>query len=293
MTTHVYSSIFEHTSDATFRAWGSQLAAALSQVGLTQTSDTGQINWTTVTRASANNVAGYEIWRLSGSALYFKIEYGTDTISTYPMLYVTVGTGSNGSGTITGQTNTRNKITQNAAIVSYSVLYKTYLSCSADHFALVFKDGAAAGGYLYGLVVVGRTVDNTGAATATGFGILRTQGQGGSIAAEALKLQCVRTAATAATRTDSTDFVVIPGTPQKSKVGNDLQTYQLFMNMPDVMPFKWAVAVIYTEIMKLSTVTVASAGATPSKYLSIGKLNASYGLAGFDKLFYSIAILWE
>lgn len=118
MTTDVRSLVFDsYTSDAAFRAWGSGLSAALQAVGLVQTTDTGQVNWTTVTRIGTQGtevINGYEIYRLndalqSTAPVFIKIEYGTlngnsGSLSPIgsPALFVTVGTSTNGSGTLGG-----------------------------------------------------------------------------------------------------------------------------------------------------------------------------------------------
>src|ERR1043165_7959340 len=98
MTTQSWSSVVDHSGDAGFRAWGSELSTKLAAAGLVQTSDTGQINWATVTGPGTNTAGGYEIWRFADSTLYLKMEYGTATGSaSAPGLWCTVGTGSNGS----------------------------------------------------------------------------------------------------------------------------------------------------------------------------------------------------
>jgi hypothetical protein len=94
------------TSDATFRAWGSAVSAALTAVGLAIVADTGTINWTTVTKPGAiDTSAGYEIRKLvdlTGNNVYFRIDYGTSANTSRPGMRITIGSGSNGSGTITG-----------------------------------------------------------------------------------------------------------------------------------------------------------------------------------------------
>jgi hypothetical protein len=98
-----------NTTDAMFRLWGASVGPALSAIGLVQTSDTGQINWTTVLAPiTTNQYRGYEIWRLNdslqGSApVFFKIEYGSSSAAASPSLRITVGKGSDGAGTITNQ----------------------------------------------------------------------------------------------------------------------------------------------------------------------------------------------
>lgn len=107
MATSDFTVVGSNASSAAFRVWGSALSAALATVGLVNTTDTGQINWTTVAVASANSDAGYEIWRFndalqSTTPVFIKFYYGTGTASITPRIRVEVGTGSNGSGTITG-----------------------------------------------------------------------------------------------------------------------------------------------------------------------------------------------
>jgi len=110
MTADSRSIFLVQTTDAEFRAWGSAINAALTAIGLVQTSDTGQINWTTVTRAVGSNTAqGYEIWRMNDTSqstcpIYLKLEYGSGSAAANPSMWITVGTGSNGSGSITGTT---------------------------------------------------------------------------------------------------------------------------------------------------------------------------------------------
>lgn len=104
---------FTNSSDANFRTWGSYFAARFAAVGLVQTTDTGQINWTTVTApGAASTYQGYEVWRFADTLqatapVYIKIEYGSSTSSANnPGIRVQFGSGSNGSGTLTGNLST-------------------------------------------------------------------------------------------------------------------------------------------------------------------------------------------
>ena len=111
MTTTSYNSACLHDTDAAFRTWGSAISSALTTIGLTNTSDTGQINWTTVTRPTANTMAGYEIWRFNDTLqstrpIFIKLEYGTGSNVLYPHMVASIGTGSDGAGTLTNPTST-------------------------------------------------------------------------------------------------------------------------------------------------------------------------------------------
>src|SRR4051812_38221933 len=84
--------------DATFRAWGSGIAAQIAAMGLVQTSDTGQINWTTVTRPGINVLAGYEMWRFADSLqatkpVFIRLDYGIAPVANdRPRIVARVGT---------------------------------------------------------------------------------------------------------------------------------------------------------------------------------------------------------
>jgi len=92
---------------AAFRTWGKQFSDALTAVGLAKTSDTGQIDWTTVTGPTINTYAGYEIRRLSDSIdstypIFLKIEYGAGASTSYCAMRISVGHASDGAGNLTG-----------------------------------------------------------------------------------------------------------------------------------------------------------------------------------------------
>ena len=244
MTTATFTTVVDQSSDAGFRTWVAEMITQMAGVGLVQTSDTGQINTSTVTRAAANtHAAGCStIWHFSDSSLYFKLEFGSAPAATEPQMWVTVGTGSNGTGTITGQTSTRNTICNGGAPVSTSTTYVSYICATTNAFALAWKTNGISNLYPIAYLCVGKTVDGTGAATTTGFGVLRVTGTG-----TPLSFQSVRIAATAATYTDTglaAPCMVIPGNPSSSTTaGGNFQAYDLFMNVPDVVPFVWAGAV--------------------------------------------------
>lgn len=285
MTTQTYTSVVEHSSDATFRAWGLEFNTNLALVGLVQTADTGQINWTTVTRPGVNTAAGYEIWRFSDSSLYLKIEYGTGSATTVPQMWVTVGTGSNGSGTITGQTSTRNIWTAQSVISSTVTTYTTYLCHTTNALTVVWKVNASGGTTPLGFVVVGKTVDGSGAATTLGFGVLRYSSN-----TLVPSFQSVRIASTAVTLTDSTRFAVVVGDVTSSLVGADIQAYQIWMNVPNVVPFAWACIYLTSEITRLNTFSVAMVASASHTYLAIGSTGSINGQSSTN---YSFAALYE
>ena len=268
MSTYSWSSVLAQETDAEFRAWGSELNAALAAVGLVQTADSGQIDWTTVTRAGSYTAAGYEIWRTADSSLYYKVEYGSGGSSNQPNLWLTVGTGSSGAGALTGQSNTWTPLTAGIPPYSTTTAYMSYVSASNNHLTLVWKVNAYADTSPAGFVVVGKTVDSSGAATTTGYAVVQAVSN-----LTAVGMQSVRTAATAQTRAQQTDsWAAVPGKPASSLVGADVQAYTIWMDMPQVMPFAWASLCLRSEFTPWTTVTFAPVGGTSHTYLACGSL---------------------
>lgn len=290
MTTQTYTAVIDHTSDAGFRAWGAALSANLAAAGLVQTADSGQINWSTVTRPSTSTAGGYEIWRFADSSLYLKIEYGTGSGANTPNGWITVGTGSNGSGTITGQSSTRSTwMVGNAAAASTSTTYTTYICRTANVIGVVFGANANGGIYPMGYFVVGKTVDGNGDADSTGFGVLRSSGSG----LNNPSLQTVRTAATAATFNDTTNCILFAGNPSSSLDGADVQAYLMWLNAPRMTPFAWACGYVIAEITELNTFSVALVASASHTYLALGQLSSSAQLNGQSGTTYSIAMIYE
>lgn len=94
-----------------FKNWGSAISAALSSMGWTQTSDTGQVNWSTISTVPTAGNFVYEIWQpgdalQTGSTKFFlKIFYGIGTGSPAgPRLKMQLCTSTDGAGNPTGIT---------------------------------------------------------------------------------------------------------------------------------------------------------------------------------------------
>src|SRR5262245_31346523 len=100
----------DSNSNANFRTWGSAFQAMLELGGFWQrkTSETGQIDWTTVAAPAAGVLAGFEMYQVNDSLassfkLYMKVEFGSSGFATRgARLQITIGTSTNGSGTLFG-----------------------------------------------------------------------------------------------------------------------------------------------------------------------------------------------
>jgi hypothetical protein len=289
MTTASSSSVINHTSDAGFRAWGSEFAAKLSAVGMVQTGDTGQINWVTVTRPGSNTSAGYEIWRFAGSFLYIRFDYGTGPSAAIPAILTQAGSGSNGSGTLTGQTDTQADCTAQLGPDSTSTSYTSrwcHISSGADAaLSVSWKEvSVSSGAGNMGFLVYGKTVDSAGFQRVRMTAAINTT----------LSMQSVRLSATAATFKDVCS-VLVPGDPQTvstASTGNQ-QAYQIPMNVPDVVPFQWGCTVLLSELARGSTVSVAMQDASTHTYISPGEIRSGANFGTYSPGFYTCAMIYE
>lgn len=134
------------TTNAEFRAWGSGIAAGIVAAGLVKTTDTGQIDWTTVlTPTVANTKRGYEIYRFNDALqatrpVFMRFDYGSGAYVYNPMIWVTVGTATDGAGTITAHASFPNTV---AGI--RTSLYNTSSQYFTSLPSLVYVDSDEAG----------------------------------------------------------------------------------------------------------------------------------------------------
>lgn len=274
MSKDLYNTSIEHTSDATFRTWGSALKASIATViaaggFLAQTADTGQINWASVTRPATNTAAGYEVYAfadaLAGSApIVFKLEYGTGSAATGAQMWITVGTGSNGSGTITGVMVARRTFLVGSAPGSAVNLFPTYVSSVAGFFGIGFKLG-------YSVVALG-----SGAGL---LGIGRPCNQDGSLRSDAVTVYTHPTGAptvVTARFADGVNFSTTTGFCLRtygitnSSVGAAFQAWRHVCAYPQTYGFSFFGTVLQSEFPANTSDTATFYGATPRTYVSLG-----------------------
>jgi hypothetical protein len=114
MATRTSSLAPTNNTDANFRLWINEIHNSLIAFGWIQTADTGQINFSTVTRPAATNTfQGYAIYRPNDAlqatcALFIRIDFGTGTGTDSPAIkfQITIG-GTNGAGVLTGNASTQ------------------------------------------------------------------------------------------------------------------------------------------------------------------------------------------
>lgn len=291
MATSSWSSGALHDTDANFRIYGKELSDKLQAMsGLTKTADTGQINWTTVTRAGINSDAGYEIYYLndsihSTSPIYFKIYYGTGAATTNHRLRIEVATGSNGSGTLTG--NGSGTIQQwMIPSAGSATAYASYLCVNTGFVGLFWKTTAAfAGGF-----IIQRTCNADGTPNSKGCQLITNRASNNT----SVYIRNWRFESTAAVYTADTAgwLGLVPQNVTDSSLQNlDKQIYATWGNFPDVRPMFGTAICVATEFSLGTTMSVAMVGSTARTYIA-GGTNA-LGLCANNSGNYSLVMLYE
>lgn len=174
MSTSSYTAAPSLASGTTFNAWGGGLSTALAAVGLTKTGDTGQVTWSTsVTPPGVlDTYPYYEVWRFNDalqatSPIFFKLEYGSSYLALGDCgLRITVGTGSDGAGNITG--NISSLATPGSGANS-ATLQTCYVSSDGGRVNVVMFAGAVLS-VSFGFYIE-RLKNNAGAVAAGGVDV--------------------------------------------------------------------------------------------------------------------------
>lgn len=159
-------------SNSTIRAWAGALSGALVSAGWTITSDTGQTLPTALTsNPGSYTSSGFQMFAMADSLqgtapIFLKLEYGEGNNSGYPMIWVTLGTGTNGAGTLTGKVSTRFPMAPSSHSTN---LYNCYFSGDTNRFgAAMWSDPGFQAGADCIVFSVERTKNTSGADTNAG-----------------------------------------------------------------------------------------------------------------------------
>jgi hypothetical protein len=271
------------TVDADFRSWGSGLSAQFAAIGLVKTADTGQIDWATVLKPTASaQQRGYEIWRFNDALqatkpVFIRIDYGSGQVTSAPGLWVTVGTGTNGAGTLTGQVGTTRAASAGSAIASAT----SYCSGSSSRLNLATNTNAAA---VVMVICVERT--KNGAGVDTGDGIIRLSYAN----SDGFRYQLVPFIGAIAV-----DVVLNPALDSNvggvSSLGTDVMLSPTVSFYGKPLFASWC-AYKTAEITALTPINFAHLGATRT-YMPFGAIVSTAALVVTNASGYSLAMLWE
>lgn len=280
MTTQSWSTRVRHDTDATFREWGLELKTKLIAAGLTNTADTGQIDWTTVLRPGAGTNAGYEIYRfndaMQGTApIFIRIDYGTHTVATAPRMQITVGTATNGAGTLSGTALTTARSIHNSSTQVTDTLRNSYVCYAAGFLGISWKVGASSTEAFF---AVCRTCDSSGTPDATGAMVVWGFGSTSTVTAtQALRFAATAAAYTARTAVGETALGLSPQNPASSLVGSDPQVFLGWTITPRASPLFGLCGCLDTEVIAGNTFSVALVGSTPRTYIALSGTAGPFG----------------
>lgn len=295
MTTRLFSTVVDHTSNAGFQAWATELYNELIAAGLTQTADTGQLATPVVAaRPGTNTAAGYWIFRFNDthqgtSPIFIKLEPGTGAGAAAPSIFATVGTGTNGSGTITGSTILpRVNILGTNSWGTTTTAFPSGICVTDGNFGLAWKAGAqGASSYGGGLLIVGRTVDANGAPTADGVSVLN-QNNGPSSMARSFDF-----GSSTVVGPTTNAFCLVHYGITNTAYGADFQVFKHYGVFGRVQSLVHLVTVVRDEIPDFTTFSCAVVGTAPRTYINVAQCGyQAFGLGGVAGT-HRVAMLWE
>lgn len=274
-----------HVDDAGYRAWGGEISSYLSTVGFVQTADTGQVNWATATKPGVSTYTDYEIWRFNDTLqatapIFFKLRYGTGSSTFYPVMTLDVGTGSNGSGTLTGQTTSVVQWICYPTDTINSGSYNCY-ACHTDGIGfLLFRRGHNPDTFFF---AIARTSDNTGAFTGHGCVVIYHNASGSS--QNRTGTQAIRFASPSETfqfagqaSADCNNFFNLPGSESDTSVGGDTQATVCIGAFPEFKPVGGLGVAMLSELAIGSTAAISFfGGSAPSTYIQLGVGSGCHG----------------
>lgn len=252
------------TSDAEFRAWGSWISGNISTFGWVLVSDSGDLDWGTITKAGAANTSqGYEIWRMNDALqatvpIFMKLEYGSANSTANSLgFWLTIGKGSDGAGTITNVIWSRRQIGHNGPTAT---VLASYMSGTSNRLQMALFSGGSAEVLRTIILSIERTVDANGAATGTGVYVICNQG----IQTASAIGCCYGDYATGDKGYETTIGALFPKQGTGSN-GSDIALYPIFYNKaggPFLNPAIGAICSFTSNVTLNTTYTVTMYGTT-------------------------------
>lgn len=297
MTTQSWSTRVRHDDDATFQEWATELFNKLVAVGLVQTADSGQLATPVVASIpGSSTAAGYWVFEFddaqqSTAPIFLKVEVGTHSGSTSPRIRFTVGTGSNGSGTLTGTALTTTRVACGNSPQTSNTGWQSLMCHTEGFFGFCWKMQSSSDA----LFMVCRTSDSSGIPTATGAMVVWGSSNSGTLTAtQALRFAATAVAYAARTAVDQTALGMNPQCRDSSAVGGDTQAYLGYTVTPQVSPLIGMCGVLDSEVSDASTFTATLVGATPHTYVACTYFGGPFGPVAVGTTGgLKFAMLWE
>lgn len=168
--------LFDNSTLANFKNWAQAISNFFTTAGWSVTSDTGQVNWSSISSVPASGAFVYEVWKPGDAltAFYVKIQYGTSSGSPAGARWRwQVGTGTDGSGNLTGtvlpSSSTFFEIGTGAGVGQGSTTFECNFSGASDRMSfMMWRNGTGTSVNPAQIMSVERTKDTSGANTSEG-----------------------------------------------------------------------------------------------------------------------------
>lgn len=250
---------------AAYRVWGQGVNTALAAVGLVQTADSGQVNWSTATWPAGQYAsAGYEVWRFddtlqSTKPVFIRLEYATPYYAYQNTPNIMVGTGTNGAGTLTGLT--RGIFSTDQLPVSDGTV-RSYFSSDKSSLCMCLVGSASGISTSPFWLTIDRTRDSDGTANGDGLYILR------GCANDPVNTSAAILNFVATTQVSTNPSAFVP--PFSSNYAGQMALYPHPVVIPKLeAPALACLSYWAGDIMRFSPVTVTHLGASHT-YLCLG-----------------------
>jgi hypothetical protein len=301
-----YQQPIEHTSDATFQAWITNLHNAIIAAGLVDPGDTGQLDLSTATRPGTNTWAGYRIYRFNDTnqgayPVFIRLEFGTGSTAAGPQMRFTIGQGSDGAGTITGANVVSNTLIAPGNQAGSSTSRRTRVMCKDGLFWFAHGLGFTGDGTnCHGFLKISRSVSSDGTPNADGIAVYYRSGtQYNNATTTSLACFMLRAAAGGYT-CERGSWCMVWGGVTTSVTGGLTQTYLHALPWPRVRLMPSILTVFHTEYgddVEFDAITV---GATSRRFISLGPsfagsatVNNNWYCAFPNNANYTLALEWE
>lgn len=293
-----WSTRVRHDSDAEYQLWRDELITkfALLIAGGHLAADETTVVAGAGARPAANTEESYAVYHLADSMhatapIYIRFGFGSSNGSSVPRIQVTVGTSTNGSGVLGGTAlSTADKIhIASTSNQTSTTVRNSYACCVPGFFGLSWKQASTTEAFFQ----ISRTVDSSGAITATGS----IASWGASVGSGLTKVQAFNyspaVAYTSSNAPSETMLGFNPQRPASTLVGSDTQAFVAWMPTPAMRPVVGVCGVLDAEAAAGSTFTVTLVGASSRTYMALPAAAGPFGPGTVSAGHPKYAMLWE
>jgi hypothetical protein len=292
MATQTTNTPIDHSSDAGFRAWATVLRDLLLTGGaLEQTADTGQLDLATATRPATTTDAAPMFFRftdsLQATAPYVLAVYvGTGNVAGWPRIRVALGTGTTGSGALTGVLMSQIDVHKLAAGEATA---RDWLACGLPGDISVCVASSHATGAAFAFVGLHRVRDAACAPTADGVFLYYMDGSGNLLS------RSFRRVPTSAAFGPSAAVTFVPlGTTASVIDGGARLVYPHETALPDVRPVTHYCTCVAAEFSAGLTFVARPVGPTNITYIFLGGGGVrTPGIGLASAVSHGLAMRWE